>query len=81
MSDKLESLHGDIILDFMKEIEHIRRDGKSDYIDAIVHYCEEKEIEIESIIKLIRKNSLLKSRIQEEAESLNILPKSSRLPL
>jgi len=48
-------------------------------MDAIVHYCENNELEIESAAKLI--NSIIKSKIEAEAQELNFLPKSSKLPL
>lgn len=49
------------------------------YIDSFVSYCEESGIEIESAASLI--NDQLKSRIKEEAQMLNFLPKGSKLPL
>jgi hypothetical protein len=48
-------------------------------MDAIVHYCENNELEIESAAKLI--NSIIKSKIECEAQELNFLPKGSKLPL
>jgi predicted metallopeptidase len=51
------------------------------YIDAVVMYCEKNNIEIESLAKLIKSNSMLKSKLQSEAESLNYLPKSNTLPI
>lgn len=64
-----------------KEIEILVSKYKLDYIDAIVHFCEKNEIEIESVANLIRNNSRISSQIQIEAESLNFLPKRSRLPI
>lgn len=49
------------------------------YIDSFVSYCEESEIEIEAAASLV--NDQLKSRIKEEAQMLNFLPKGSKLPL
>ena len=66
--------------DILQEIEKIR-EGGVDYMDAIIHYCEKHEVEIESIAKYIKKNVVLKAKLQEEAEELNYLQKTSRLPI
>ena len=60
-------------------IEKLVCDKRISYMDAIVHYCENNELEIESAAKLI--NSIIKSKIEAEAQELNFLPKSSKLPL
>ena len=49
------------------------------YMDAIVLYCEENNVEIESLAKIIKSNENLKGLIQLEAEGLNYLPKSNTL--
>jgi hypothetical protein len=52
---------------------------KIGYIDAIIHYCSEVDIDIDSISKLI--NNSLKERIRLEAEEFNYIKKRGRLPL
>lgn len=66
---------------FAEEIESIVRRTNMNHIDAIVEYCEEKGIEIESASKLISRP--LKEKIKYEAQELNYLKKTSRgkLPL
>ena len=66
---------------FAEEIESMVLNTKMTYIDAIVEYCEEKGIEVESASKLISKP--LKEKIRCEATELNYLKKTSRgkLPL
>jgi hypothetical protein len=49
------------------------------YIDAIVHFCEENTIDLESVPKLISKP--LKEKIKYEAMELNFLKKTSRAKL
>lgn len=51
------------------------------YMDAIVYYCEENNIEIEIFAKAIKGNDMLKAKLQLEAEDLNYLPKSATLPI
>lgn len=48
-------------------------------MDAIIYYCESKELEYETVSILI--GTELKYRLREEAEQLNFLPKTSKLPL
>ena len=66
---------------FAEEIESLVLDTKMSYIEAILEYCEEKGIEVESVSKLISKP--LKEKLKYEATELNYLKKTSRgkLPL
>lgn len=66
---------------FAQDIEEIVLRTKMNYIDAIVHYCENNEIEIESVSKLISKP--LKEKIKYVATELNYMKKTSKgkLPL
>jgi len=49
------------------------------YIDAVVHFCDENSIDVESVSKLISKP--LKEKIKYEAQELNFLKRSSRAKL
>jgi hypothetical protein len=68
-------------VDFAKEIEKLTHGGTVDIIDAICHYCADHNIDIETAASLIKKDAVLKSKIQIEAENLNILSRSARLPI
>jgi hypothetical protein len=65
---------------FAQEIESlvVNTQGMS-YIDAIIHFCEQNSIELESVPKLISKP--LKEKIKYEAMELNFLKRSSRAKL
>jgi len=52
-----------------------------EYIDGVVNWCENNNIEIEYIAEIIKNNENFKLKIQYEAEELNILEKPKRLPL
>ena len=54
---------------------------KLNYIDAIIQYCEDNEIELESVGKLI--NKPLKEKLRFNATELNYMKKTSKgkLPL
>ena len=65
---------------FAQEIEGlVQKNEDMNYIDAIVHFCEQNSIDIESVPKLISKP--LKEKIKYEAMELNFLKKTSRAKL
>ena len=68
---------------FSQEIERLvkRSSGLISYIEAVVTYCQENEIEIETVPKQMYKP--LKERLRHESERLNYMKKRSKgvLPL
>ena len=48
-------------------------------MEALIDYCEELNLEIESAALLV--NDVLKSRLEEEAQLLHFLPRSAKLPI
>ena len=68
---------------FSAEIERLvhKSNGLITYIEAVVTYCQENEIEVETVPKLISKP--LKERLKHEAQRLNYMKQSSKgvLPL
>lgn len=60
-------------------IEQAAREKRLSYMDAIVWWCEQNEMEIETAAKLI--NGVIKEKIRVEAQDLNYLEKSARLPI
>ena len=54
---------------------------QSDYIDAILCYCEENDLEIETIGEIISKQPSLKESVAQQAEALHFLPRVDRLPI
>lgn len=65
-----ESMHTFSNIIFAKVIKE-----KLDYVDAIVSYCEEIEVEIDSIIALI--SPALKSKLEEEVISARLIKSST----
>ena len=51
------------------------------YIDALVVYADIHGIEIEVLGEIVKRSVLLKSKIEEDAELLNLIEKSDRLPI
>jgi ribosomal protein L11 len=66
---------------FAEDIEALVLNTKMNYIDAIVEYCEQNSIEIESVSKLVSKP--LKEKLKCNATELNFMRKTTRgkLPL
>ena len=66
---------------FVKEVERIRSSDNLDYLEAVLSFCQTKEIDFEVAARYINTNDSLKAKIQEEAENLNYLEKTARLPI
>ena len=64
---------------FAMEIEKIVANDELNYIDAILHFCETNNLEVESITKLISKP--LKERLKWDATRLNFMKRTSRAKL
>ena len=59
------------------QTEHVER--KIPYMDIIINYCQERDIDIETVAPLI--NRVLKERIRVEAEEAKLMKPTGRLPL
>jgi hypothetical protein len=66
---------------FINEIETLCQSKNIEYIDAVVYWCEKNNVEIEYVASFIKKDPVFKSKIEAEAENLNILKKTARLPI
>jgi|SaaInl4_135m_RNA_FD_contig_21_2372932_length_506_multi_3_in_0_out_0_2 hypothetical protein len=64
---------------FSLMIEELVKDLNVGYLEAITHYCERHDMEVESAAKLL--NATIKGQLQSEAEDLHYLPRTSRLPI
>ena len=64
---------------FSQDIEQLVLNSELNYIEAIVSYCEENNIELDSVSKLISKP--LKEKLKSEAMELNFLKKTSKAKL
>lgn len=71
----------DQLINFFHTIEEIVYMKDVSYMDAVLLYCEENNVEIEVAASLINNN--IKYQIQLEAEELHFLPKSNttKLPI
>ena len=65
---------------FAQEIEQLVLANKDmNYIDAIVHFCEQHSLDLESVPKLISKP--LKEKIKYDAQQLNFMKRTTRAKL
>jgi len=64
---------------FMENIENLVQKTNMTYIDAVMHYCEENKLEPETAGKMI--GGKLKQNIQDEAEDLHLIERTSKLPI
>jgi len=65
---------------FSQDVEKlVLNNNDMNYIDAVIHYCEVNEIEIESVSKLVSKP--LKEKLKFDAQQLNFMKKTSRAKL
>ena len=56
-------------------IEDMVKKQKIPYMDAVIKYCDDNDIDLSSVGPLINKS--LKEKIKEEAQRLNLVEKSS----
>lgn len=63
---------------FNQMVEDCVRHKRLSYMDAIIHLCEENNIEIEDIKKYV--TGPVKAKVEAEAQKLNFLPKGNELP-
>jgi len=64
---------------FSQMVERLVTDKRISYMDAVVWWCEENEFDIEDTAKLLC--PLIKEKIKVEAQDLNYLEKTARLPI
>ena len=66
---------------FIREIDKIVNDLGITYVDAVVHFCEKNNIEIETAASIVKSNPKMKSKLQSDYENLHYLPKRAKLPV
>tara|TARA_B100000965_G_scaffold85498_1_gene69123 strand:+ start:8757 stop:9011 length:255 start_codon:yes stop_codon:yes gene_type:complete len=64
---------------FAVEIEKLVKVEKINYIDAVILFCDEHSIELDSVTKLISKP--LKEKLKCDAQQLNFMKKTTRAKL
>ncbi len=67
------------IQEFSEAIMKLAEETKESIVDTIVSYCEKNGLEIDVASTLV--SSSLKAKIREEAQELNLLKKTAKLPV
>jgi|TARA_Y100000310_G_scaffold15713_1_gene15806 hypothetical protein len=65
--------------EFSLMIEKLSKEWNMGIMDTVLEYCERNDMEVDLAAKLL--NTQIKAKLQLEAEDLNFLPKSARLPV
>lgn len=65
--------------DFSIYIDEYVMNKRTTYMEAVINYCNEMDIDIESIGSLI--NQKLRDKIQVEAEQANLIKPRGHLPI
>ena len=66
-------------IDLNLTIEEIVKEKELSYMDAVLHYAQTSEIEPEAMAKML--NQSIKDKIEVEAQDLNMLKKTAKLPI
>ena len=66
-------------IDLNLTVEQIVKDKELSYMDAVLYHAQSLELEPEAMAKML--NQSIKDKIEVEAQSLNMLKKTSKLPL
>lgn len=51
------------------------------YLEAIMFYCEQHNIEIEAVASLIKKSEAIRTKLEAECEDQNMIQRQPKLPL
>jgi len=61
-------------------VEELVRDHKLTYLDAVLHWCENNQMEVETAAKLV--SPLIKQKMTVECQELNMIKKEgAKLPI
>mgnify|MGYP006080297763 FL=1 len=66
-------------IDISLDIEKLVSEKKISYMEAVLLYTDDIDGEIEMVSKLLNKS--IKDKIEHEAQELNMLKRTSKLPL
>lgn len=64
---------------FTKLVEETVKDHRSSYMDAIIHICDNIDVDLEDIRRFV--SPVIKEKLEAEAQRLNFLPRQNTLPV
>ena len=69
----------DMTIDLNLTIEELVKDKELSYMDAVLYHAQSMELEPEAMAKMLNKS--IKDKIEVEAQDLNMLKKTGKLPI
>jgi hypothetical protein len=67
--------------EFTEDVQRLVKQGNLTHLDAIVAWCEQRGIDVEQVIPLVKKSQVIKAKLESEASMLNLIAKSDTLPI
>ena len=67
--------------EFNQDIEDIVKEMQLNYIEAVVLWCEERNVDIEQAASFVKRSQVIKAKIELNASDLNFLQRGSKLPI
>jgi len=67
--------------EFNKDIEEMVKQSQLNYIEAVVIWCEERNVDIEQAASFVKRSQVIKAKIEVNATDLNFLAKGPKLPI
>lgn len=69
------------LAEFTEDIQKLVKQGNLTHLDAIVAWCEQRGVDVEQVIPLVKKSQVIKAKLESEASMLNLIAKSDTLPI
>ena len=68
--------------EFLNEIETLHQTLQLSYMEAIVYWCEARNLDVEAVSGIVKTNRVMKAKLRQEAEDLNYMKKrGAKLPV
>lgn len=69
------------LAEFTEDIQKLVKQGNITHLDAIIAWCEQRGVDVEQVIPLVKKSQVIKAKLESEASTLNLITKSDTLPI
>lgn len=69
------------LAEFTEDIQKLVKQGNITHLDAIVAWCEQRNVDVEQVIPLVKKSQVIKAKLESESSELNLIEKSNTLPI
>ena len=69
------------LAEFTEDIQKLVKQSNITHLDAIVAWCEQRGVDIEQVIPLVKKSQVIKAKLESESSELNLIEKSNTLPI